>query len=213
MAQDVGMVWKCCDDIWLVFEGSIPTCTCFCPENSFVAFEASMSGPYTWMIMAVYLSMNCISLTSQTHLRKNEKGLVNCIHTPCSATLSRITSLSSDSSLENGETELGHFPTTAGPVKHWLYFSENMLTPQQVIQECNFLKTGYVIQLIAFSWDTACSCAVYFSCITIVCQQATYSKNSSSPRISKQIAQETWYPHTQLLVANCITATQNWLVW
>ena len=34
--QDVGMVAKCwCRShlVWLVFEGSIPTCTCFCSEN------------------------------------------------------------------------------------------------------------------------------------------------------------------------------------
>ena len=38
MAQDVGMVWKCCGVIdsylvWLVFEASFPTCACFPSEN------------------------------------------------------------------------------------------------------------------------------------------------------------------------------------
>ena len=37
--QNVGMLWKCClsNLVGLVFEGSIPTCTCFHSEKAFVA--------------------------------------------------------------------------------------------------------------------------------------------------------------------------------
>ena len=45
------------------------------------------------------------------------------------------------------------FSATAGAVKTFrLYFSGRVLTPQQV----HYLKSGYVIQLIAFRWGKAC---------------------------------------------------------
>ena len=115
-----------------------------------------------------------ISLTSQTHFRKRGKGLVNCVHKPCPAALysavqsccsilSHDTShhcLSSNSSLENSKREQGHLSR---------YYSNRKNTSRIVFREraysatCNsrvhYLKSGYIIQLIAFQWDKACICS------------------------------------------------------
>ena len=36
----VNVLWWCSHLVWLVFEGSIPTCTCFHSENFFVTFTS-----------------------------------------------------------------------------------------------------------------------------------------------------------------------------
>ena len=111
------------------------------------------------------------SLASQTHFRKRGKGLVNCIYKPCPAGLySAVQSscsilshdtlqhcLSSNSSLENSEREQGHLSR---------YYSNRKNTSRIVFRDraysatgnsrVHYLKSGYVIQLIAFRWDKAC---------------------------------------------------------
>ena len=108
------------------------------------------------------------SLASQTHFCKRGKGLVNCVYKPCPATLySAVQSccsilshdtlhhcLSSNSSLER---EQGHLSR---------YYSNRKNTSRIVFREraysatgnsrVHYLKSGYVIQLIAFRWDKAC---------------------------------------------------------
>ena len=111
------------------------------------------------------------SLASQTHFRKRGKGLVNCVYKPCPAALySAVQSscsilshdtlhhcLSSNSSLENSEREQGHLSR---------YYSNRKNTSRIVFRDraysatgnsrVHYLKSGYVIQLIAFRWDKAC---------------------------------------------------------
>ena len=111
------------------------------------------------------------SLASQTHFRKRGKGLVNCVYKPCPAAVySAVQSccsiwshdtlhhcLSSNSSLENSEREQGHLSR---------YYSNRKNTSRIVFREraysatgnsrVHYLKSGYVIQLIAFRWDKAC---------------------------------------------------------
>ena len=105
------------------------------------------------------------SLASQTHFRKRGKGLVNCIYKPCPAALySAVQSccsilshdtlhhcLSSNSSLENSEREQGHLSR---------YYSNRKNTSRIVFREraysVHYLKSGNVIQLIAFRWDKTC---------------------------------------------------------
>ena len=111
------------------------------------------------------------SLASQTHFRKRGKGLVNCIYKPCPAALYSAVQLccsilshdtlhhclSSNNSLENSEREQGHLSR---------YYSNRKNTSRIVFREraysatgnsrVHYLKSGYVIQLIAFRWDKAC---------------------------------------------------------
>ena len=116
-------------------------------------------------------SRSSLSLASQTHFRKRGKGLVNYVYKPCPAALySAVQSscgilshdtlhhcLSSNSSLENSEREQGHLSR---------YYSNRKNTSRIVFREraysatgnsrVHYLKSGYVIQLIAFWWDKAC---------------------------------------------------------
>ena len=116
--------------------------------------------------------MQCQRLVSQTRpTSARGKGLVNCVYKPCPAALySAVQSccnistidtshhcLSSNSSLENNIRKLEH-------LSHYSRNSEN--TPRIVFREhaysatgnsrMHYLKSGYVIQLIAFRWDMAC---------------------------------------------------------
>ena len=101
---------------------------------------------------------------------KEGKGLVNCVYKPCptalySAVQSRCSilshdtlhhCLSSNSSLENGERRLGH-------LLHYCRRCKNNFTT--LLREhaysttgnsrVHYLKSGYIIQLIAFRWDKA----------------------------------------------------------
>ena len=131
-----------------------------CARPSFSIFRGSGSETRCWT-----------SLASQTHFRKRGKGLVNCVYKPCPAALySAVQSscsilshdtlhhcLSSNSSLENSEREQGHLSR---------YYSNRKNTSRIVFREraysatgnsrVHYLKSGYVIQLIAFRWDKAC---------------------------------------------------------
>ena len=117
---------------------------------------------------ATYLSP---SLASQTHFRKRGKGLVNSVYKPCpgalhSAPQSRCSILSHDAlhhcfssnnNLENSKREPGHLSR---------YYRNCKNTSRIVFREraysatgnsrVHYLKSGYVIQLIAFRWDKAC---------------------------------------------------------
>ena len=111
------------------------------------------------------------SLASQTHFRKRGKSLVNCVYKPCpgalySAPQSRCSILShdtlhhcfsSDNSLENSERELGHLSRYYRNCKSTsrIVFRERTY-PATGNSRVHYLKSGYVIQLIAFWWDKAC---------------------------------------------------------
>ena len=96
---------------------------------------------------------------------------MNSVYKPCPAALySAVQSdcsilshdalrhcLSSNSSLKNGERELGHLfryyrscknTSTLLPGERAYFATGN--------SRVHYLKSGYVIQLIAFRWDTAC---------------------------------------------------------
>ena len=112
------------------------------------------------------------SLASQTHFRKRGKGLVNCVYKPCpgalySAPQSRCSILShgtlhhcfsSNSSLENSKRELhvGHLSRYYRNCKNTLriVFRERAY-PATGNLRVHYLKSGYVIQLIAFRWKYA----------------------------------------------------------
>ena len=117
------------------------------------------------------ISMAVISLTRQTHFHKRGKGLVNCVYKHCPATLYSVVQsccsllshdtlhhcLSSNSSVENSETDLGH-------LSH--YYSNHKNTSRIAFRgraysatgnsKVHYLKSGYVIQLIAFRCNKAC---------------------------------------------------------
>ena len=112
-----------------------------------------------------------MSLTSQTHFRKRREVSGERVYKSCPAALySAVKShcsilshdglchcLSSNSSLEDGDRELGH-------LFHCCRSWKNTLTI--LLGECaysakgasrvHYLKSDYIIQLIAFWWDTAC---------------------------------------------------------
>ena len=114
----------------------------------------------------------CSALVSQARPTSAREGRVR-IHKPCPAALySAVQSccsifklshdtlhhcLSSNSSLENSEREPGHLSR---------YYSNRKNTSRIVFREraysatgnsrVHYLKSGYVIQLIAFRWDKAC---------------------------------------------------------
>ena len=115
-----------------------------------------------------HMSTTQLSLANQTHFRKRGKGLVNCVHKPCLGALYShvavfchmmhyIIVFSSNSSLENGERESGHLSR---------YYRNCKITLRIVFREraypatgnsrVYYLKSGYVIQLIAFRWNKAC---------------------------------------------------------
>ena len=110
------------------------------------------------------------SLVSQTHFRKTGKGLVNCVYKPCPAALySAVQSrcsilshdtlhhcLSSNSSHENGERELGHLFATAVAVKALTILLRERAIFSTGNSRVPCLKSDYIIQLIAFRWDMAC---------------------------------------------------------
>ena len=108
------------------------------------------------------------SLASQIHFRKRGKHLANCVYKPCpvalnSAFQSRCSILSHDtlchclsssSSLENSERDLGHLSCYCRSCKNTLRIG---------FRECAYsatsnslLEVWLVIQLISFQWDTAC---------------------------------------------------------
>ena len=111
------------------------------------------------------------SLASQTHFRKRGKGLVNCVYKTCpgapySAPQSRCSILSHDalhhcfsrnSSVENSETEPGHLSRYYRNCKNTsrIVFRERAY-PATGNSRMYYLKSGYVIELIAFRWDKAC---------------------------------------------------------
>jgi len=111
------------------------------------------------------------SLASQTHLHKSGKGLVNCVYKSCSAALYSVVQsrcsilshdtlhhcLNSNSSLENSERE----------IRHLSRYCRNYRNTSRIVfrgraysttgnSRVHYLKSGYVIQLIAFRWDKAC---------------------------------------------------------
>ena len=96
---------------------------------------------------------------------------MNSVYKPCPAALySAVQSdcsilshdalrhcLSSNSSLENGEHELGHLFRYCRSCKN----TSAILLRERAYSatgnsRVHYLKSGYVIQLIAFRWDTAC---------------------------------------------------------
>ena len=97
---------------------------------------------------------------------------MNCVYKPCPAALySAVQSdcsillhdalrhcLSSNSSLENSERELGHLFRYCRSCKN----TSTILLGERAYSATGnlrvyYLKSGYVIQLIAFRWDTACT--------------------------------------------------------
>ena len=111
------------------------------------------------------------SLASQTHFRKRGKGLANCVYKPCPAALySAVQSccsilshdtlhhcLSSNSSLENSEREQGHLSHYCSNRKNtWRIVFRERAYSATGNSRVHYLKSGYVIQLIAFRWDKAC---------------------------------------------------------
>ena len=97
---------------------------------------------------------------------------MNCVYKPCPAALySAVQShcsilshdalrhcLSSNSSVENGEGELGHLFRYCRSCKN----TSTKLLGERAYSETgnsrvHYLKSGYVIQLIAFRWDMACT--------------------------------------------------------
>ena len=109
------------------------------------------------------------SLASQTHFRKRGKGLVNCVYKPCPGGTVRPNHVavfchdtlhhcfSSNSSLENSERELGHLSRYYRNCKNTsrIVFRERAY-PATDNSRVHYLKSDYVIQLIAFRWDKAC---------------------------------------------------------
>ena len=95
---------------------------------------------------------------------------MNCVYKPCPGALysvpqSRCSILSHDalhncfssnSSLENSERELGHFSRYYRNCKNTsrIVFRERAY-PATGNSRVHYLKSGYVIQLIAFWWDKA----------------------------------------------------------
>ena len=96
---------------------------------------------------------------------------MNSVYKPCPAALySAVQSdcsilshdalrhcLSSNSSLQNGEHELGHLFRCCRSCKN----TSTILLRERAYSatgnsRVHYLKSGYVIQLIAFRWDTAC---------------------------------------------------------
>ena len=96
---------------------------------------------------------------------------MNSVYKPCPAALySAVQSdcsilshdalrhcLSSNSSLQNGEHELGHLFRCCRSCKN----TSTILLWERAYSatgnsRVHYLKSGYVIQLIAFRWDTAC---------------------------------------------------------
>ena len=113
----------------------------------------------------------CASLASQTHFRKRGKGLVNSVYKPCpgalhSAPQSRCSILSHDalhhcfssnSNLENSKREPGHLSRYYRNCKNtWRIVFRERAYPATGNSRVHYLKSGYVIQLIAFRWDKAC---------------------------------------------------------
>ena len=113
----------------------------------------------------------CTSLASQTHFRKRGKGLVNSVYKPCpgalhSAPQSRCSILSHDalhhcfssnSNLENSKREPGHLSRYYRNCKNtWRIVFRERAYPATGNSRVHYLKSGYVIQLIAFRWDKAC---------------------------------------------------------
>ena len=108
------------------------------------------------------------SLASQTHFRKRGKGLVNCVYKPCPGALYSVSQshcsilshdalhhcFSSNSSLENSEREPGHLSHYYRNCKN-IVFRERAY-PATGKSRVHYLKSGYVIQLIALWWDKAC---------------------------------------------------------
>ena len=114
--------------------------------------------------------VSCCSLASQTHLRKRGKDLVSCVYKSCptalySAVQSRCTILSHDtlhhclsstSNLENSERELGHLRYCRNCKNtSTVLLREHAFSTTSNSRE-HYFKSGYIIKLIAFRWDTAC---------------------------------------------------------
>ena len=116
------------------------------------------------------LSSKLVSQT-QPNSAKEGKGLVNSVYKPCPAALySAVQShcsilshdalrhcLSSNSSLENGERKLGHLFCYCRSCKN----TSTILLRERAYSatgnsRVDYFKSGYIIQLIAFRWDTAC---------------------------------------------------------
>ena len=128
--------------------------------------------PYIWVSSTDWMTVyrHYASLTGPTHFRKRREvpgeriqlcpgALYNVVQSHYSI-LSHDAlrhSLSSNSNLENGDRELGH-------LFHCCRSCQNTLTI--LLREraysatgnsrVNSLKSGYIIQLIVFQWDTAC---------------------------------------------------------
>ena len=96
---------------------------------------------------------------------------MNCVYKPCPAALNSAVQsdcsilshdalrhcLSSNSCLENGERELGHLFRYCRSCKN----TSTLLLGERAYSatgnsRVHYLKSGYVIQLIAFRWDTTC---------------------------------------------------------
>ena len=115
----------------------------------------------------------CVCLVSQAQPTsiKEGKGLVNCVHKLCPAALySAVHShysilshdalchcLGSNSSLENSKRELGHLLCYCRNCKNTLpIVLRERAYSATGNSRLHYLKSGYVIQLIAFRWNTAC---------------------------------------------------------
>ena len=111
------------------------------------------------------------SLASQIHFHKRGKGLVNCVYKLCSTILYSVVQsrcsilshdtlhhcLSSNASFQNGDRELEYLFRYCRNCKN----ISTILLRQRAYSttgnsRVDYLKSGYVIQLVAFRWDTAC---------------------------------------------------------
>ena len=98
MAQNVGMLWKCCFSnlVGLVFEGSIPTCTCFHSEKAFVACSLFLVNS---MCRPLFIEWRILR---NPHI--NRYMQCSCNHTPVASHEERTTVYNTDSVSSHART-------------------------------------------------------------------------------------------------------------
>ena len=126
---------------------------------------------------------------------------MNCVYKPCPATLySAVQShcsilshdtlhhcLSSNSSLENGERELRHLYRYCRNCKNTLtIFLRERAYSATGNSRVQYLKSDYVIRLIAFQWDTACTHSSpdpspFFAEVGLACETISSSPTELGP--------------------------------
>ena len=103
-------------------------------------------------------------------LQEKGKGLLNCVYKPCPTTMYSMAQpclqydtlhhcFSSSSSLENGKRELGHLCYCRNCKNTSTILLREHAYPATGNSRVHYLKSDYIIQLIAFWWNTACMTA------------------------------------------------------